>query len=60
MHPNSGSIDSIKFRQLICLDSFWMVLCLDRIYLTLDYEIVLHQLLAEVEVRYVELPYTHL
>ena len=56
MHPNRGMDDSIQLLPFIRFVCFWRVFGLDRVYLTLDYEIVLHLLLLEVEVRSVELP----
>jgi hypothetical protein len=60
MHPNSGANYSIQFRP-----DFWLVGCQSRVVLdwmdlATDYQIVLHLLLLEVEVRPVELPYAHL
>ena len=56
MHPNRGADDSIQLLPFVWFVSFWRVFSLDRIYLTLDYEVVLHLLLPEVsEVRSVEL-----
>ena len=54
MHPNRGADNSVQILLFIRLVSFWTVFCLDRIYLTLYYEIVLHLFLPEVEVPSVE------
>ena len=56
MHPNRGADDSVQLLPLVGLIDFWSNLILNRINLTLDYKIVLHLLLPEVEVRTVELP----
>ena len=56
MHPNCGAGDFVHLLPFVRFVSFWRVFGLDRIYLTLDYEVVLHLLLPEVsEVRSVEL-----
>ena len=54
MHPNRGADDSIQLLPLICLIYFWSIFILNWVDLTLDYEIVLHLLLPEIEVRTVE------
>ena len=56
MHPNRGADDSVELLPLVCLIDFWSTFILNRIDLTLDYKIVLHLLLPEVEVRAVEPP----
>ena len=54
MHPNRGVGDSVQLLLFVRFVCFWRVFGLDRVYLTLDYEIVLHLLLPEVEVRSIE------
>ena len=54
MHPNRGADDSVQLQPLVCLINFWSTFILNWIDLTLDYEIVLHLLLPEVQVRTVE------
>ena len=56
MHPDSGADDSAQLLPLIGLVYFWSDFILNRIDLTLDYKIVLHLLLPEVEVRSIEPP----
>ena len=56
MHPNRGADDFVQLRPLVCLINFWSTFILDGIDMTLDYEIVLHLLLPEVEVGTVEPP----
>ena len=57
--PNRGANDSVLLLPLVGLIDFWSYFNLNRIDMTLDYKIVLHLLLPEVEVRTVELPETH-
>ena len=56
MHLNRGADDFVQLLPFVRFVSLWRVLGLNRVYQTLDYEIVLHLLLPEVEVRSVELP----
>ena len=56
VHPNRGTDDSVQLLPFVRLLCLWSVFGLNRVYLTLDYEIILHLLLPEVEVRIVELP----
>ena len=42
MHPNRGADDSVQLLPFVWFVCFWRVFGLDRVYLTLDYEIVLH------------------
>ena len=56
MHPNRGADNSVQLLPLVSLINFWSTFILDWIDLTLDYKIVLHLLLPEVEVRTVEPP----
>ena len=56
MHPNRGANDSAQLLPLVCLINFWSTFILNWIDLTLDYKIVLHLLLPEIEVRTVEPP----
>ena len=50
VHPNRDSDDSVQLLLLVCLIYFWSNLILNGIDLTLDYKIVMHLLLPEVEV----------
>ena len=56
MHPNHGADDFVQLQPLVCLICFWSIFILNWVNLTLDYEIVLHLLIPEVEVRIVEPP----
>ena len=56
MHPNRGADDSVQLLPLVCLINFLSTFIVNRIDLTLDYEIVLHLLLPEIELRTVEPP----
>ena len=56
MHPNRGADDSVQLLSLVCLINFWSIFIFNWIDVTLDYEIVLHLLLLEIEVRTVEPP----
>ena len=47
---NRGVENFIQLLPFVRFVSFWRVIRLNRIYLTLDYEVVLHLLLPEVEV----------
>jgi hypothetical protein len=60
MHPNSGANDTVQLRPNFQLVGCWCRVVLDWIDLATDYQIVLHLLFPEVEVRPVELPNAHL
>ena len=51
MHLNHGADDFVQLLPFVRFVCFRRVFGLNRIYLTLDYEIVLHLFLPEVEVR---------
>ena len=50
VHPNRDADDSIQLLSFVRFVSLWRVFGLNRIYQTLDYEVVLHLLVLEVEV----------
>ena len=50
MHLNRGADDSVQLMPFVRFVCLWSIFSLNRVYLTLDYEIVLHLLLPEVEV----------
>jgi hypothetical protein len=61
MHPDDRAGYSVQFRPYV---QVWLVCCRGRVVLyridvAADYEIVLHLLFPEVEVRPFELPYAH-
>ena len=56
MHLIGGMNKFVQLRSSIRHISFWSVFGFNWVDLTLDYEIVLHLLLPEVEVQSVELP----
>jgi hypothetical protein len=60
MHSDGSADYTIQFRPYFRLVGSWSLVMLYWIDLATDYEIVLHLFLQEVEVRPVELPYTHL
>ena len=56
MHPAGGADNFLQLLPLIWLVSLWSVFSINWVDLTLDYYIVLHLLLLNVEVRSIELP----
>jgi hypothetical protein len=60
MHPDGRAGYLVQFRPYVRLVCWRSRVVLYRIDVAVDYEIVLHQLFLEVEVRPVELPYAHL
>jgi hypothetical protein len=60
MYPNSGANDTAHFHPNFRLVGCHCHVVLDWIDLATDYQIVLHLLFPEVEIRPVELPNAHL